>query len=197
MGKAFFGGGTYFKLSKRDNEEMYKFEYCHQSLPNYIPEAEKYIKKYDTLKVEDNHFKEYFNGKISEVYLNINKNIKKIFKIINNTNWTNIIKKTYTSMDLDDINWDFYIENGTKKEVYKQGYSVYPKEIVKILTIFKNMKDDYIGKKWNKMKRCPICRKKLVNIVYGFPLGKDYEEEKNIFRRMYEDRRIWTYISLL
>lgn len=146
MNKAFSGGGTYFKLSKKNNEEMYKLEYCHQTVPNYIPDVEKYMKKYDTLRVEDNRFKEYFYGKISEIYLNINQYIENILNIIDNTNWTNIIKTAYTSMNLDDINWDFYIENGTKKEVYKQGYSVYPKEIGTILTIFKNMKDDYIGK---------------------------------------------------
>lgn len=124
---------------------MYKFEYCHQAVPNYIPKAEKYIKKYDTLKVENDRFKKYFDGKILEIHLNTNQYIEKILNIINITNWTNIIKNTYTSDNLDDANWNFYIENGTKIEVYKQGYSVYPKEIETILTIFKNIKDDYIG----------------------------------------------------
>ena len=42
--QVFFGGGTYYKLSKRDDEEKYKFEYCKAIMPNHIPGAEEYIK---------------------------------------------------------------------------------------------------------------------------------------------------------
>ena len=38
----FFGGGTYYKLSKKDEEEMYKIEYSHSANPNIIPKAEEY-----------------------------------------------------------------------------------------------------------------------------------------------------------
>lgn len=144
-GQCFFGGGTYFKLSKKDNEDIYKFECCHIAVPNYIPKAEEYIKKYDTLKVYDGRFKDYFEGKISEKYLDMNPYIEKLLTIINNSDWTTIIKNTYTSEELDDVCWIFYVEDENKKEIYKKGYSVFPKEIETILTIFKNMKDDYVG----------------------------------------------------
>ena len=39
----FFGGGTYYKLSKKDEEEKYKIEYSHSANPNIIPKAEEYI----------------------------------------------------------------------------------------------------------------------------------------------------------
>ena len=38
----FLGGGTYYKLSKKDEEEKYKIEYSHSANPNIIPKAEEY-----------------------------------------------------------------------------------------------------------------------------------------------------------
>ena len=35
----FFGGGTYYKLSKKDEEVKYKIEYSHCAIPNNIPKA--------------------------------------------------------------------------------------------------------------------------------------------------------------
>ena len=145
--QAFFGGGNYYKLSKRDNEDEYKFEYCQQAVPNYIPNAEKYIKKYDTLTIDDSfHYKENFEGKIIEIYLEENQEIINILEIANNSNWESISKKEYTSDTFDDICWSFYIELNNKQKFFIDGYSIRPKEIDTIYNIFKDIKEKYIGK---------------------------------------------------
>ena len=35
----FFGGGTYYKLSKKDNEDKYKFENTNYPITNYNHEV--------------------------------------------------------------------------------------------------------------------------------------------------------------
>lgn len=44
MNNLFFGGGYYYKISKKENESKYKFEMCHSEVPNDVPKGEKYIK---------------------------------------------------------------------------------------------------------------------------------------------------------
>ena len=145
----FFGGGTYYKLSKKENDEKYKFEYCHSTIPNYISEAEKYIQKYDTLKIEG-RFQEDFKGMINVVYLDLTPEIKRIIDIFNNANWVKIAKKEYTSDSLDDVCWEFYNRTTIYNTHYLiKGYSVYPKEIEEIYTIFGKMKEKYIKKEAN------------------------------------------------
>lgn len=143
--QVFFGGGTYFKLSKKEEEKKYKIEYCHQSVPNHIPGAEEYIKKVDTLKIEEERFKEYFEGKIVEVYIESTPEIGKIIRIVNDTNWDYISKQEYTSDTLDDVCWNLYIENDFGTNYMIDGYSVYPKEIETIYKTFNEMKEKYIG----------------------------------------------------
>jgi len=141
----FFGGGTYYKLSKKDNENKYKFEYCHPFIPNYIPKAEEYIKKYDSLSVEGERFEEYFKEKIIEMFLDYNSEIKRIIECCDNAAWAKISKRKYTANTLDDVCWDFYFENDSNTKYLIEGYSVYPKEIEMIYKIFKEMKEKYIG----------------------------------------------------
>ena len=45
--QSFFGGGYYYKISKKKDEKQYKIETVHSATPNYIPNADKYIKEYD------------------------------------------------------------------------------------------------------------------------------------------------------
>lgn len=138
----FFGGGTYFKLSKKDNEDKYKFEYCHSAIPNYVPEAENYIQKYNTLELND----ERFQDKIVIKYLELNFEIKRIIDILNTANWALISEKKYTSDELDDVCWEFYNEaNNYSTHYLVKGYSVYPKEIEEIYNIFNKMKEKYMS----------------------------------------------------
>lgn len=172
-GAAFYGGGTYFKLSKNAEEKQYKFEYCHQAVPNYIPKAEEYIKKYDTLKVEEERFKEYFEGKIIEIYLDYNFDIEKIIRIVSNSNWDNISKNEYTSESFDDVCWNFYFESKLSKNYFIQGYSVYPNEIKTIYNTFKEMKEKYIGEiEPNKKDLENILSHKKSNLSFSKYMAK-------------------------
>ena len=165
--QSIFGGATYFKLTKKDNEEQYKFEYCHQVVPNYIPNACDYIKKYDTLIIEEKRLQEYFQGKIVKIDLVYNVEIKNIVDILNNANWDIIYKHEYTSENLDDVHWKFYIEDGLDKVIFIDGYSVYPKEIDEIYNIFEKMKEKYIGEvEPNKKDLENILRNKESNLSF-------------------------------
>ena len=53
-----------------------------------------------------------------------------------------ISNQEYTSNNLDDVCWDFYIEAENKKYFIK-GYSVYPIEIEKIYDLFEKMQNDF------------------------------------------------------
>lgn len=130
--QSFFGGGTYYKLSKKDNESKYKIEYAHSAVPNYIPEAEKYIKMYENLQIKYDKFCEEFADKIKIEYIDSNRKIKKIIDYIAKCNWKEISKKDYTDNVIDDgANWELYVEINNKK-YYIKGYEDYPKEIKKI-----------------------------------------------------------------
>ena len=165
--QVFFGGGTYYKLSKKEEEKKYKFEYCHQSVPNFIPGAEEYIKKVDTLKIEEERFKEYFEGKIVEVYLESNPEIEKIIGIVNDTDWDYISKQEYTSDTLDDVCWNFYIKNSVDTDYLINGYAIYPKEVKNLYAIFDKMKEIYIGNaKLNKKDLENILKHKKSNLSF-------------------------------
>ena len=137
----FFGGGTYYKLSKKAQDCKYKFEYCHSVIPNYIPNAEEFIKEYNTLSFKDEKFKE-LNEKLKVKNIEFNNYINEIIEIVNNSDWNKISNQEYTSNNLDDVCWDFYIEAENKKYFIK-GYSVYPIEIEKIYDIFEKMQNDF------------------------------------------------------
>lgn len=135
----FFGGGTYFKLSKRDNEDKYKFEFCHSAIPNYIPNAEEYIKKYDTLTINNERICSKIE--ITEKYIDYNQYIKEIIKIIHTAEWNKISKTNYSNNNLDDVNWCFYIRDEEDLEYIITGYAVYPKEVEQIYYLFKKIKE--------------------------------------------------------
>lgn len=144
--QAFFGGGTYYKLTKKDDETKYKIEYSHSAVPNYIPEAEKFIKKYETLCIEDDSLCECFEGKIRSKYLDVNKNIGKLVNYILKCNWEQICKMKYIDDDVyDGTNWELYIEINNKK--YKiEGCEIYPKEIQRIIQNLDEISIKYLDK---------------------------------------------------
>lgn len=144
--QSFFGGGTYYKLSKKDEETKYKIEYSHCSIPNNIPKAEEYIKKYDTLSLEEERWKEDFEGKIKVDYIEMNSYIETLMTDINKCDWESISKKEYRDDGiLDGLGWDFYIEFNNKKfEIH--GYEKFPEEVLKVLEILKNISETYLEK---------------------------------------------------
>ena len=138
----FFGGGTYLKLSKKKQENKYKFEYCHSAIPNYIPKAEDFIKSYNTLSIKDNRFKE-IEEKINVKNIEYTKQIDEIIKIIKESDWSKISKEKYTSDNLDDVCWDFYIEDDDNHKFLINGYSEYPVEIKNIYELLKKIQEEY------------------------------------------------------
>ena len=142
--QSFFGGGTYYKLSKKDEEAKYKIEYSHCAIPNNIPKAEEYIKKYDTLSLEDERWKEDFEGKIKVHYIEMNPYIETLISYINKCDWESISKKEYRDDGiLDGLGWDFFIEFNNKQfEIH--GYEKFPEEVLKVLEILKNILETYL-----------------------------------------------------
>lgn len=142
--QAFFGGGTYYKITKKDNENQYKIEYSHSAVPNNIPKAEEYIKKYEDLKMDDNKQKEYFKGKIKTKYIETNSYIELLIKYINKCDWESISKKEYIDDGiLDGLGWDFFIEFNNKQFEIR-GYEKFPEEVLKVLNILKNISETYL-----------------------------------------------------
>ena len=140
-GQSFFGGGTYYKLSKKENEDNFKFEYIHSIVPNYVINAEEYIQKYETLSFEEVRSKDYFKGKVKIDLLKNNIYIDEIMNICKKANWEKISKKKYSNENLDDENWDFYIEFSQEQKYLISGYSIHPKEVEKIYNLFNSLRD--------------------------------------------------------
>lgn len=140
--QVFFGGGTYYKLSKNSQESKYKFEYCHSAIPNYIPNAENYIKTDKTLSIKDYNFRK-IEKKLKVYNIEFNDYINEIIEIVKNSDWNKISNQKYTSDNLDDICWNFYIEDDENDKYYISGYSVFPLEIEKIYSLFKNIIKKY------------------------------------------------------
>lgn len=142
--QVFFGGGTYYKLSKKIEEINYKIEYSHSAVPNYIPDAEEYIKKYETLEITDKYNKEDFEGKIKVDYISECRDIEKLERYINKCDWNKISKKKYSDEEVNDgICWNFYIEFENQKYEIK-GYEIMPKEISTARDILKSISNQYL-----------------------------------------------------
>ena len=167
--QAFFMGGTYYKLTKKDNEDKYKIEYSHSVIPNYIPEAEEYIKKYDSLNVDN----EYFEGKIKTEYIESNLDIEALIEYVLKCDWNRISKKKYDDKDiLDGLGWDFYIEFENKKYLVS-GYEKFPEEITKIIDVLKNISNTYLEEiTENQKEKEIIISNKKKNISFMKYLNK-------------------------
>lgn len=72
--QSFFGGGYYYKISKKENESKYKFEMCHSAVPDDVPKGEEYIKKYDTIEFNEciGFEKEEMDSKLQVRYIEEN-----------------------------------------------------------------------------------------------------------------------------
>lgn len=141
--QAFFGGGTYWKLAKKDNEIKYKIEYAHSDFPNHIPEAEDYIKRYENLSI-DNSLNKYFKSKIKSKYIDTNNDIEDLINYVLKIDLEKVSKSKYSYDNIDDgTNWKIYIEINNKKYTIC-GYETWPKEIEKIVKLMGKIVSKYL-----------------------------------------------------
>lgn len=134
-GAAFFGGATYLKLSKKENEN-YKIEKLHSAIPNHIPIAEKYIKIHDKLSFKDDMGYSIFDDndpRFTSTYIEENLNINKLLEHLKNIDLENISKQKYYDEDiLDGLCWDFFIKINSKSYNIK-GYEKMSQELELII----------------------------------------------------------------
>lgn len=133
-GQAFFGGGTYIKLSmNKNNDDRYKIEYLHSAVPNYIENAEDYITKFETIDIKKSMYYNDYKKNIIEKWIEKNVYINELEVFVNSLNLEKIAKRIYNDDNvLDGLCWDFYILKNNKQ--YKiSGYEDMPKELEKII----------------------------------------------------------------
>lgn len=133
-GQAFFGGGTYIKLSmNKSNDDRYKIEYLHSAVPNYIENAEDYITKFETIDIKKSMYYNDYKKNIIEKWIEKNIYINELEVFVNSLNLEKIAKRIYNDDNvLDGLCWDFYILKNNKQ--YKiSGYEDMPKELEKII----------------------------------------------------------------
>ena len=149
--QSFFGGGYYYKISKKKDEKQYKIETVHSATPNYIPNADKYIKEYDVIRFDNEFFdlKEIMNSKLQVKYINDNILIDRLINYLDSINLEKLSKKEYQDDSiLDGENWSIYIEY-TNKKYYIEGYEKQPKEIEKIFEKLYEISENYIKNSFN------------------------------------------------
>ena len=130
--QSFFGGGTYIKLSRKENND-YKIESITSEVPNYIPDAEEYIKKYESIQKSEK-FSNFFGTKTLLFGGNIIESVElqKFIGYIKTLDFKSLIEKKYYNQNiLDGLSWEIFIELD-EKTWYIQGYEDMPKEIEEI-----------------------------------------------------------------
>ena len=130
--QSFFGGGTYIKLSRKENDD-YKIESISSELPNYISDAEEYIKKHESIQKSEK-FSNFFGTKALLLGGNIIESVElqKFIGYIKTLDFKSLIEKKYYNQNiLDGLSWEIFIELD-EKTWHIQGYEDMPKEIEEI-----------------------------------------------------------------
>lgn len=130
--QSFFGGGTYIKLSRKENDD-YKIESITSEVPNYIPDAEEYIKKHESIQKSEK-FSNFFGRKALLFGGNIIESVElqKFIGYIKTLDFKSLIEKKYYNQNiLDGLSWEIFIELD-EKTWHIQGYEDMPKEIEEI-----------------------------------------------------------------
>ena len=147
--QSFFGGGYYYKISKKGNDLKYKFEMCHSAIPNYVPNAEEYISKYDTINFTEAEILLDMDSKLRKTHIQDDILIIELLKHLNNINLDELARKEYNNCDiLDGTNWELYIEFKDKKYHIK-GYEDQPKDIIKVVEFLYQIGEKYINNSFN------------------------------------------------
>ncbi len=136
LDESFFGGANYFKIWFDKKNNKYIIDKLHSTVPNYIKEnKDNFLKKSPISKVRWEGLS-YMFGHTETKYVNeIADNIK---NIIDKMNFEKISRKNYSNEDLDGVNWQVYIEY-KNKQILKDGYEEYPKELTEILKIIEEV----------------------------------------------------------
>ena len=149
--QSFFGGGYYYKISKKENEAKYKFEMCHSVIPNDVPGGAEYIREYNTIEFSkcSAYEKDIMNSKLNIRYLDKNILIDLLISNINSMDLEKIFSKEYYNSDtIDGENWCFFIEYKGNKH-YIKGYGNKPEEIENVVYMLYKIGEKYIKNSFN------------------------------------------------
>ncbi len=149
--QSFFGGGYYYKISKKNDDIKYKLEVLHSAIPNGIPNADQYIKEYETIEFnnEDIRMKTNMDSKLQVRYIDSNILINELIEYINSINLDKLSKNKYQNNSImDGKNWSLYVEQLNKK-YYIKGYEDEPKEVENIWMKLHQIVDQYIRNSLN------------------------------------------------
>lgn len=143
-GAAFFGGGTYIKLSKKENED-FKIEKIHSAVPNYIPNGEKYIKVHDKISFKDKEgfsFIEDDDPRLISIYIKENLKIRKLIDLVQNINLDKMSKTKYNDEGiLDGLCWEFFIKLDNKSYEI-EGYEKMPRKLEEVIKYLESIAED-------------------------------------------------------
>lgn len=136
-GQAFWGGGTYIKLTKRQNED-YKMEYVRSVMfPNYVPNAEKYIRSFERISFQsENGFDQPYTKdedfSLTCRYLKENDEIRQIIQSLHDIDLSEMSKTEYYIDIFDSLNWSFFVQFDDQ-QYYIKGYVERPDELTEII----------------------------------------------------------------
>lgn len=134
LDQSFFGGANYFKIWFDGKNNKYIIDKLHSSVPNYIQEnKENFLNKSPISKVRWNGLPYKF-GYTETKY--VNEIANEIENIIDKMDFDKISNTNYSNENLDGVNWQVFIEY-KNKQLLKDGYEEYPKELKDILKIIK------------------------------------------------------------
>ena len=149
--QSYFDGGYYCKITQKDNETKYKIETISSEVPNYVPCADKYIKKYETIDFKNEYvdIAKEIKNKLKIKYVSNNILIDKLIKYISSINLDKLANHTYQDDDIyDGNNWRLYIEIFDKK-YFIEGYQIQPKEVQEIYNQLHKIVERYIKNSLN------------------------------------------------
>ena len=149
--QSYFDGGYYCKITQKDNETKYKIETISSEVPNYVPCADKYIKKYETIDFKNEYvdIAKEIKNKLKIKYVSNNILIDKLIKYISSINLDKLANHTYQDDDIyDGNNWRLYIEIFDKK-YFIEGYQIQPKEVQEIYNQLHKIVERYIKNSFN------------------------------------------------
>lgn len=169
--QADFYGGRYIKMYQIENGK-YNIEWIYSEEPNYIPEAEKFIKVKESILCS-NEFLDFFDRKQLRTELK-EKEDKQVMHLINYINSLDLKKLARHKSDYKNIdygmNWELFIEV-RGEEYYIKSYERISKQVYKII--------EYIER---------IINEELIDEnfeMYINKIAKKIKKEINLFRRIF------------
>lgn len=131
--QAYFYGGRYIKIFQNEDGK-YNVEWIYSEEPNYIPEAEKFIKLKESILCS-NEFLDFFDRKqlSTELKEKENKKVRNLIEYINSINLKRLARHKYDDKNVNDgTNRELFIEI-RGKEYFIEGYEKTPKQVYEII----------------------------------------------------------------